>query len=71
MGTFSRSEAVVCLGLLDGSLPEDRPGIVTDFVTSTCPARVENTPSQVPRQLSDGPLEAVLAKDADSDSQRA
>jgi hypothetical protein len=35
-GTFSYSEAVVRLGLLDVIFTGDRPGIVTDFVTSTC-----------------------------------
>ena len=33
----------------------DRPGIVTDFVT-TCPSRVCDTAFQVSNQLSDGPL---------------
>ena len=35
-GTFSYSEAVARLGLLDVIFTGDRPGIVTDFVTSTC-----------------------------------
>jgi hypothetical protein len=47
-GTFSYSEADVRLGLLEVIFARDRPGIVTDFVTSTCPARVwEHTLSSV------------------------
>jgi hypothetical protein len=47
-GTFSCSEADVRLGLLEVIFAGDRPGIVTDFVTSTCPARVwEHTLSGV------------------------
>jgi hypothetical protein len=47
-GTFSYSEADVRLGLLEVIFTGDRPGIVTDFVTSTCPARVwEHTLSSV------------------------
>jgi hypothetical protein len=46
------------LGLLDVMLTGDRPGIVTDFVTSTCPAGSATPPSSV-KQLSDGPLVAT------------
>jgi hypothetical protein len=37
------SEAVVRWGLLDIMLTGDRPGIVTDFITNTCPAWVGDT----------------------------
>src|SRR5215216_5000915 len=39
-GTFTYSVAVVRLGVLDGMLPGDRPGIVTDFVRAHRSARV-------------------------------
>jgi guanyl-specific ribonuclease Sa len=55
-GTFTYSKAAVRLGLLDIILPGDRPGIVTDFATSTCLAWVCDPASQVSNQLSDGPL---------------
>jgi hypothetical protein len=42
-GTFIYSEAAVRWGLLDAILPGDRPGIVTDFV-STGPGRVGTQP---------------------------
>jgi hypothetical protein len=38
---------------------DNRPGIVTDFVTSTCPARVCDTASQASKHLSDGPLASM------------
>jgi len=46
---------VVRLGLLDVRLTRDRPGIVTDSVTSTVLPACD-TASGVSKHLSDGPL---------------
>jgi hypothetical protein len=47
MGTFPYSEAVVRWRLVGVMLPGDRPGIVTDFVTSTSSAGSATQPFSV------------------------